>query len=437
MRFRPRARADGAGQRSPRALLPLALAVALAPLCARAETLGLHDLLGSADRALDVLMAEAEYDSAQAEFDRTRAEKGWKLSVQGGYGAARDIVDETRSRSYDAIETKVSVTYPLLGAYAKEQRLVEIADGKLKTARLRREAALKAAQLHLEDLYAAYWGAQEGVEVADAYLATRSRLGAAANDDDYAQARVDRNSLQRRKDDARVRLEKLVGRPLTGLVATPVQLPAIPDLDLRRLQNDEPDLAGLRVEYASLRRQLDDSIWWGVDAGFDLTQTTVTDRTDGQAGNGLFANFNVSMPLTFYEAGLHERRRLRAEMQALELKIRGKGDEIAANAQNAQAEHKDLYDLVQRLTRRAKAAGEALERPAAGAPDTRARRLHDYYRLAMDELDARTRYWRSHVEMRSYLLVGAAEPAPEPTGPDVSDLGATLAEPLRQAFPGR
>lgn len=408
-----------------------ALVAALAPRAARAEIVPLQELVGSAGTALGVLLAEAEYNSAYEDWNRERSEKGWKLSVSAGYGTERDLIDETRSRSFESIRTKVSLGYPLLGARAREEREVESAAGRVQEKRIQRDAALAVAGLEIEEAYATAWGAQEALEVIEAFLAGEARFGSGDADDagtGYTRARRQARRIARLRTEAVSRLEQLTARKLPDFTAIAVQLPKIAGIDLKRLERDHPELATLRALHGSARSQLDGSVWYGIDAGFDLTQSTVQDRSDGQAGNGLFANFNVSLPLTFYQAGIAERRKLRAEMAGLELKLKEKGDEIIGGAEQAQAEHLDLFDEVETLTQRTQSAGRALRRDGGG--DALARRARNYYVLAVDELDARTRYWRSHIALRRLVPVGAAEPAPVPPGPETTDVGTRLAEPL-------
>jgi hypothetical protein len=419
------------------AWIAVALAGALAalPRPALGEVVSLHEMLGNAGTALGVLMAEAEFDAAEADWERARSEQGWKLSVAAGYGTQRDLIDESRARTFDAIRTEVTLAYPLLGAHALGERDIEVAAGKVSEARIRRDSALKIAELQLEDVYAALWGAQESLEVIDAYLLLAQRLAPGTADPAGGNARVtaDQRRLSHRRDAARARLEELSGRKLAGLVATGVQLPQVPPVDLKRLEQDHPDLAELRAAHRSARAQLDSSVWYGIDAAFDITQTTLQDRDGGQAGNGLYANFNVSVPLTFYQAGLSERRKLKAEMDFLELKLRDKGAEIAAKARDSEAQYMDLRDAMELASQRAREVAAKLRaagrRPAAAL-------LRDYYARAMEEIEARTRYWRAHVELRSFVPVGAAEPAPEPTGPAIADVGTRLAEPLLKAAAG-
>jgi hypothetical protein len=411
--------------RSPLAHALLASSLVMLPLAARAEVITLHEMLGGAGSALRVMLAEAEYDAAEADWDRARSEKGWQLSIGAGYGRERDVIDETRAREFEAIRTQVSLSYPLLGAYAKQEREVEIAAGKVAEARIQRNAALKVAELHVEDVYAALWGAQESLEVVEAYLKTDPGPGARAG--------ADRRRLARRRDEARARLERLVERKLSDVVVTTVQLPKIPELDAKRLEQDHPELAAIRAQHAGTRAQLNGSVWYGIDAAFDVTQRSLQDRSGGQAGNGLFANFTVSLPLTFHQAGLSERRKLRAEMAVLELELRDKSDEIVTAAHASEAEHLDLYDEVEAVAEKVRGAAQALReagaRPAANA-------LRNYYALALEEVEARMRFWRSHVAMRSYVPIGAAEPAPEPPGPTIADVGSRLAEPLLKAARG-
>lgn len=399
----------------------LLCALAATPRAATAEVISLPDLVGSAGEGLKVAMAAAEYDAAYADWERARSEQGWKLAIGAGYGQQRDLIDESRSRDFEAIRTEVKLAYPLLGAHAKVERDIEMASGKVAEARIGRDGVLKLAQLQIEDVYAALWGAQESLEVIAAYLSATRDTETGGN----SEARKDQRRLARRRDDARARLEQLTGRKLEGLVVTGVQLPQMPTLDPRRLEQDHPELAALRAQYLSARTQLDGSVWYGIDAGFDLTQSTIQDRDGGQAGSGLFANFTVVLPVTFYQAGLAERSKLRAEMQFLELKIKDKSGEIVERAQGTEAEYLDLADEVDTVTQKTRAAAQALRNAGAGA-----QALRDYYQRALAEIDARTRYWRSHVAMRSFVPVGAAEPAPEMPGPTVSDVGTRLAEPL-------
>lgn len=419
----------------PLAWAAFALALVAAPP-ARAEVVSLHEMLGHAGEALNVLMAEAQYDAAEADWERARSEQGWKLSVGAGYGTERDLIDESRARNFQSVRTLVKLAYPLLGAHALGERDIETASGKVAEARIRRESALKIAELQLEDVYAALWGAQEGLEVTDAYLLLAQRRGPDSADPAGGNRRVsaDHRRLSQRRDQARARLEELSGRKLADLIVTGVQLPTVPPVDVQRLQQDHPDLAALRAQHQSARSQLDASVWYGIDAAFDVTQSTLQDRSGGQAGNGLYANFNVSVPITFYQAGLSERRKLKAEMQFLELKLKDKSAEIASGARGAEAEYMDLHDEAEGAAERARAAAQRLREAGPRAPMAAVR---EYYARAMEEIDARTRYWRSHVALRSYVPVGAAEPAPEPTGPEITDVGTRLAEPLLKAAAGR
>jgi len=394
--------------------------IAATPRAATAEVVSLPELVGSAGQGIKVGMASAEYDAAYADWERARSEQGWKLAIGAGYGQQRDLIDETRSRDFEAIRTEVKLAYPLLGAHAAVERDIEAASGKVAEARIGRDTALKIAQLQIEDVYAALWGAQESLEVIAAYLNATRDTDTAGD----STARKDQRRLARRRDDARTRLEQLTGRELEGLVVTGVQLPQMPALDPRRLEQDHPELAAIRAQYTSARAQLDGSVWYGIDAGFDLTQSTIQDRDGGQAGSGLFANFTVVLPVTFYQAGLAERSKLRSEMTYLELKLKDKGGEIIERAQGTEAEFLDLADEVDSATQKTRRAAEGLR------ADTDAQALRDYYQRALAEIDARTRYWRSHVAMRSFVPVGAAEPAPEAPGPTVSDVGTRLAEPL-------
>jgi outer membrane protein TolC len=405
----------------------LLTAVASMPGLARADVITLHELLGRSTAALDVLLAEAEHDSAFEDWQRARSEQGWRMSIAAGYGTERALIDEQRSRQFEATRTEVKLSYPLLGAYAKQDREIEVAGGILAQKKIARDTAVKIAQLEIEDVYAALWGAQEALEVIAAFMGTEKRYDASEDAVAYGRARAERRRLTRRRNEARARLEQLAGVQLPDLIARPVLLPKMPDLDVKRLDMDHPELATIRAQELATRKQLDSSVWYGIDGGFDLTQSTIQDQSGGQAGNGLAATFSVAFPLTFYQAGASERRKLLADIHGLELKLQEKRGSIISRAQEIQAEYMDLLDELDTTAQRTRLAGETLRREGSGpAPH----RVRDYFTLALDEIDARTRYWRAHVEMRAYIPVGQADPAPEPPGPEAADVGTRLAEPL-------
>ena len=405
----------------------LAAAVASVPSLARAEVVTLHELITRANAALEVLMAESEREAAYEDWERARSEKGWKMSVGAGYGSERVLIDERRAREFEATRTEVSITYPLLGSYAKQMRDIETAEGLLAMKKIEHGTAVKIAELEIEDVYAALWGAQEGLEVIAAFLGTEKRYDDAEDSIAYSKARSERRRLKRRQSEARARLEQLAGVQLPDVIARPVQLPKMPDLDVKRLEQDHPELATIRAQAGSTRKQLDGAVWYGIEGEFDLTQATIQDQSEGQAGNSLSAMFTVAFPLTFYQAGAAERRKLEAQLRGYDYQLRDKRGAIIAKAHTTQAEYNDLVDEMEAVTQRTRLAGEALRRDG-NAPA--GRRVRDYFTLALEEVEARTRYWRSHVLMRSYIPVGLADPAPEPPGPEVSDVGTRLAEPL-------
>ncbi|MBV8063238.1 MAG: hypothetical protein JOY51_06555, partial [Nevskia sp.] len=73
---------------------------------ASGSTLPLSELLGNSDKALTVLEAEAEAESAHQEVERERAESGLRVTAGGGYGIVRNIVDTNRAFTYPAAQAQ-------------------------------------------------------------------------------------------------------------------------------------------------------------------------------------------------------------------------------------------------------------------------------------------------------------------------------------------
>lgn len=412
----------------------------LLPAAASAGTLSLAELIADTEKSLSVRLAEAEYKIAREELDRQRAKRGWKLSAALGYGSFKDVIDETRSFEYDAIQSKAALSYPLLGSYAEEEREVEAATGALRDKRVKRDSARRLLQLEVENSYATYWGAQESLEVIEAYLATEDRLRRRAGEPEllsgYRQAHRDRERLYRLQNEARARLARLSGRKIEPFVAMTVRLPAVPEISSDRLRAEHPELAMLGAQIEGYRTQLDGSRWYGVAGAFELSQGSVQTQNRGQAGHGLVATISVQLPLTYFNAATSERNRLRAQIEALQLKQEQMLGEIEAAAGKARAEHTEQFENVEELTRQTQTLNQTLRNQylRRAVPDesleSLARRLREYYTLALEEIDYRTRYWQSHVGMRAFLLGSEASGPPEPTGPETTDVGTRLAEPL-------
>ncbi|HSW15290.1 MAG TPA: TolC family protein, partial [Solimonas sp.] len=431
-------------------LLPL---LALLSLPASAEVLLLQDLAGDVPHAASVLQAQSELRGASSELERDRAEKGWRFTGAAGYGHIQDVVDEGRSISYQAAQAQLGLSYPLFGSAEKQTRAIQGAAGKVEEKRLRAEAARRLALLELETAYARYWGAQESLKLVDAYLGSeqmilprlqqrqekRLLLGSQMLDADaaYGRARSDRAQLLAVRNEARARLERLVGHALPGETEVRLALlPEPPEVPAAALPR-HPELAALRAQRDASETQRQGTNWYGFDGAFNLNANTVHDTTNAETGSSAFVGLNFSAPVSLGGVRRAERGRLQAEVETLDLRYRQRRDELLAQMAGARDRLAQYREDVSVAAQRTRAAQEALRerrmRSGVFAQDgieELAARLQAYYGQANSEIDARVKLWLANIDARAFAMAVSDAAAQAPPPSEESDIGTRLAEPI-------
>ncbi len=439
--------------------LPSALPDAAPPGASTAAgVLPLSDLLGNSDKALTVLEAEAAAEAARQEVEREQAESGLRFNIGGGYGIVRNIVDTNKAFTYPAAQAQAGFSYPLLGAAEQSDRRIDIAMGKQHEGEIKANAARNLAQLEIESAYARYWGAQESLKVVQAYLSSEQLvmpklqlraqhklvLQSEALDTQaaYAQARGDEVRFKGTEDDARSRLERLSGRELGTFTAQGVQLPPVPPVEVESLLARHPDIAALRAQRDALQAQLHDTAWYGMEASFDITGAGSKDLSNQPNGGGpyggtAFVGLNFKAPIGVFSARSAERKRLKAQMEEVRLRIQDRGQQLSGEVLSAQHQLAQSQQDDEQVSQKVQASSESLRESylrgnvfAEEGVETMSRRLHTYYAAALQEIDGKVKTWLSNITVRGYA---AAEQMNTKTASDLpSDLGAQLADPIIQ-----
>lgn len=438
-------------------LLPatIGLLAGSSPAWAQQDSVPLSDLLHDSDKALVVLEADAAAEGARQDVDRERAESGLRVTLGGGYGIVRNIVDVHKAFTYDAAQAQAGFSYPLLGAAEQSDRRVDALLGTQHQQEIRADAAHGLAQLELESSYAQYWGAQESLKVVQAYLSSEDlmlpklqlraqhklllqseQLNAEAA---YAQAHGDLVRFKRAEDQARSRLERLTGRQLGAFSAQSVTLPPMPEVQVESLLLHHPDVAALRAQRDALQAQLNDSTWYGVEASFDVNAAGVKDlsKNGGPYGGGTFVGLNLKAPIGVFSARSAQKKHLKAQMEELRLRIQDRGQELGGEVRAAQQQLAQSQNDDEQLSRRVQASSEGLRESylrgniiAEEGVDMLARRLQSYYAAALEQIDGRVKAWQASIALRGYAIADQTLPAGSVDAP--SQLGAQLADPIIQ-----
>lgn len=440
------------------ARLAFGLALAIGP-AAGAPQVELPELLADSANAASVLEAEAETESARDEVARERAAGGLRVTLGGGYGLVRNIVDTNRAFTYAQAQAEAGFSLPLLGSAEKTHRNVDVALGRQGESSARAANARRLAAIEIERDYAAYWGAQESLRVIDAYLATEDRLVPKLRmraqsrmmlqsdlldaQSAYEQARDDRWRMQRIEQAAVSRIHLLTGRDLDDFEAVAVDLPQIDTVDVDRVVDRHPELAVLHAQEDSLQRQRSHSFWYGIDASVDVVGTGVKDMSQGGPNGGTaLAALNVTMPISLFSVRSAERRRLQAEIDAAHQRYWERSQELVGEVKAALLLQQQAGQQESAAASRQQAAQEALREGtlrgdvfAQEGVEVLSRRLRTYYSMALERLDARVKSWQANADLRGYANIGAADTAPLPQSDHSAALGAELAAPLAGLLP--
>ncbi|MGH8462187.1 MAG: TolC family protein [Stenotrophobium sp.] len=417
-----------------------------------AQPVPVESLLGDTAHAVAVLQAEAELDGARHELNRDRDQQGWQLTGAAGYGIIKNIVSANQAISYPGAQGQLGFSYPLLDSSGQKQRAVDSASGKVEEKQARLEDARRRAPLELESDYARYWGAQEGMLVIDAYLATepevvprlqlrqqkklmlQSRLTELLAG--YEAAHATRAQLQRVLDQTRGRLERLAGRSLADLQASAVALPEIQGIVADDVSDKNPDIAELRAKADALKAQLDDSSWYGMNASLNVTGAVNTDQRDHQTGGTGFVGLNFSAPLSLISVRREERERLQSELEGVRLQQRQRREELIAEAHAALGRLSDATEGMNVAAQKTSAAAEALRERQLRSNvfseegiEALSQQLNDYTRQALADIDARVRVWQNNIDVRAYVM-GADNNNIFPHSQDAA-VGVSLAAPLK------
>ncbi|MGH8506647.1 MAG: TolC family protein [Stenotrophobium sp.] len=427
-------------------------ATMLATAPAFAEPVPVESMLGDTTHAVAVLQAEAELDGARHELERDRDQQGWQLTGAAGYGIIKNIVSANQSISYPGAQGQLGLSYPLLDSSGQKQRAADSASGKVEEKQVRLDDARRRAPLELESDYARYWGAQEGMVVIDAYLATepevvprlqlrqqkklmlKSRLTELLTG--YEVAHADRAQLQRVLDQTRGRLERLIGHPLANFQASAVSLPEIQGVVADDISDKYPNVAELRAKADALQAQLDDSNWYGMNASLNVMGAVNTDQRDHQTGGTGFVGLNFSAPLSLLSVRREERERLQSELEGVRLQQRQRNEEVMAEAHGALNRLAEATEDMRVTAQKTSAVAEALRERQLRSNvfseegiEALSQKLNDYALQALADIDARVHVWQNNIDVRAYIM-SADNNNIVPHSQDAT-VGANLAEPLK------
>jgi outer membrane protein TolC len=118
----------------------------------------------------EVLAAVAALDESLGRLDLAQADGGWRFFGGAGAGQFREQADIETMRSYERVDLRAGLKYPLFGSKHREEESVlkmqALSEAKTHEQALAGRDSLLALRLH----YINYWAAQEKRQLAELFL---------------------------------------------------------------------------------------------------------------------------------------------------------------------------------------------------------------------------------------------------------------------------
>jgi len=127
-------------------------------------------------RSPEVLAAAAELEEYLYTQNEVEAQSGWRFFGGGDVGQYREQVTDDDMRSYQRLNVKAGLRYPLMGARNKEREQTVRMHGEVRSKAHENELTIRQTVLAVRMHYINYWSAQEKSQVAERFLQNRGEI---------------------------------------------------------------------------------------------------------------------------------------------------------------------------------------------------------------------------------------------------------------------
>lgn len=394
-------------------------------------------------RSPEVLAAAAELEASLYTQSLVEAQSGWRFFGGGDVGQYREQVTGEEMRSYQRLNIKAGLRYPLMGARNTErEEIVRMrADAKSKTHEneLTLRQTLLAVRLHFIN----YWSAQEKEQVAEKFLENQDEIDHMLGErtstghlrDSDRRALMSQFALARR-DLARSKavqhralgaLRFMVGTSIEPFQAAYPALP-LPSTDEQVIeallveQHPRILMAADAVEDSKRLMELADR---SQANGYVAVFSSLSSEFDSsEPGYGVGVNVNFDFPLKVRQVASAKRKAARAALEKAKQRMSAVRFRLLSDAREVlgqyRAAEKQIAFTVQRLSAAREAVRENLLRFAYLTGDVieqMQKSRFDYYQAATESIDAFTLRLQQQVRLLSLV--------PEPAASDLDNGGDT------------
>lgn len=412
----------------------------LMPLFCEAGVVTLDQLQQRERVSVEVGLAETQWALSKADADAARARGGasWVLGL--GLGSSTEPITDDQLRSYVRGSVRAGVRYPLLGSAARQRDDMTQAERRAKAGEVVAGAAKRQSLRQLTKLYVSYWAASEKILLTARFLRFEPEFSRLAKERTQVGFLLQADRVEfmtqfdvARRDMARLQLEKranLRELSVTGQETEPEFDAVLPEPNsactaapqwVEHSRRDDASLAILAAELETVRGAQASGWTHWVDADVRLDTSVSQDYPSLQPGTGLGVSLNLNVPWDVAAVARAERVRAHESQRFIEMQIRQRNETAEREAQLSLQRLGVAEVGLTFATQRMRAAIEAVRLAALRAQhlegDVLERlqiRRYDYYRAAMDYIDARAERAGAQREVASYGAAACRDETPLP-----------------------
>jgi len=384
-------------------------------------------------RAPEVLAAAAELEEYLYTQTQVEAQSGWRFFAGGDVGQYREQVTDDDMRSYQRLNVRAGLRYPLLGARNKEQEQSVRMQSEVRSKAHENKLAIRQTVLAVRMHYINYWSAQEKSQVAERFLQNRAEMDHTLRErvstghlrDSDRQALMSQFALVHRdlarsqalKHRALGALRFMVDDAVEPFKAAYPTVP-VPCSDEQLLeasitaQHPRMLMAYDVVEDQKMLVALADRSQ--ANGHVAVFSSVSSEFNSGEPGYGVGVNVNFDFPLKVRQAASAKRRAARAalekakqQMEAMRFQLWGDAREILGQYLSAKNQ---IAFTVQRLSAAREAVRENLLRYAYLTGDVveqLQKSRFEYYKAAVESIDAFALRLQQQARLLSLVPVAA------------------------------
>lgn len=374
----------------------------------------------------EVLAAVAALDESLGRLDLAQADGGWRVFGGAGAGQFREQSDIETMRTYERVDLRAGLKYPLFGSRHREEesilKMQSLSEEKAYEQSLAGRDSLLSLRLH----YINYWSAQEKGQLAELFLrdeapmdqvlSQRTAAGHLLEGDRreylsvYALVRRHLAQAQALQQRALGVLTLMTGEtvaPFQALFPEMAQPCLDPDALIKTVQTSHPLLLQ-RQQAVTEQRQLAELAQKSQVNGQVALYSNLSSETDApEPGYGVGVDFSFDFPLRSRQAGSARRQAALAALERSRRQLEIIQAQLSMDARQGLDDYytaeKNFAFAVQRLAAAREQLREKLLRsaylPGDGLEQAQQSRLNEY-QAAVDLVEA----WVQRLQAQAQLL---------------------------------